>query len=476
MKEGNDDMGLGVSFIGAREGFTLKEVTDYALKDDKTKHLIKDPFERVYGEKEIVPPPYDPTRLSILLEANTTHSACVRTIASDVVSPGWTLKGEEDAIQLAEETIKAFTDPLDETLKSAVIDYQAIGYCALAVSYEDSVPVNLYHIPAHTMRRTYDDIRAVQKVGEKEVWFTLAGTDKKVDPETGKFNDNLSDEEAGDSIIWINRYNPRSYFYGYPPIISALNSIYLELSAKRYNTMFFKNYGVPSLIVSLIGNFQDKDPNNPTYDVSEKIKEGIKSTIMNPHSAMVMTMKTTDKDSIKFDVKELGGLNTEARFLKLLKRVEDEVLSVHKMPPYRIGVNRTGSLGGSTAVESSRTYYESVIKPLQARLSNALNHYLFQPIDPDLKLVFNTVNLREFKAEVDSVINLVQAGILTPAEARGVMKQYFDLDDDMVGYEAENLYHRGVPLDSMSALSLKPPLETARELLREPEEQEGGRG
>ena len=172
--------------------------------------------------------------------------------------------------------------------------------------------MNLYHIPSPHYERTYDDIGPCRKSGRRRSG-SPPGTDKKVD-ETGKFNDNPGMRRQ-DSIIWINRYNPELLMDIH--LSFRLKMVFtFELSAKRYNTMFFKNYGVPSLIVSLIGNFQDKDPNNPTYDVSEKIKEGIKSTIMNPHSAMVMTMKTTDKDSIKFDVKELGGLNTEAGFLK----------------------------------------------------------------------------------------------------------------------------------------------------------------
>jgi len=72
------------------------------------------------------------------------------------------------------------------------------------------------------------------------------------------------------------------------------------------------------------------------------------------------------------------------------------------MPPYRIGISETGSLGGSTARESTVIYINSIIAPLQ----NAVNRILTKSIlhkGLNCELVnfqFNKIDTRDLDAEV----------------------------------------------------------------------------
>lgn len=138
---------------------------------------------------------------------------------------------------------------------------------------------------------------------------------------------------------------------------------------------------------------------------------------------------------------------------------------MHRVPPYRISITRQGSLGGNTAIESSRIYYESVISPIQRKIEDQITKWVIKEgFESEAKFKLNRANLREFKNDVDSTVALVQAGVLSPAEAREYLKGYFNLNDDIIGPEAETLYNRGVPLDAAAAMSLQPVAEVARQI------------
>lgn len=453
---------MNTYIFGKKEEIDLKELIEYSLKEDARK-ILKDSFKGGYGEDGLIQPPYNPTMLAALLEVNSTHMACVDVISGDVTGRGYYL---EDADPQVEEFFKNLPDPITIVLYNLVSDYQSLGYAALAVSYDDDGrPVDLYHVPAHTLRRHVDDKRVAQKVGGQTVWFKLAGVEEDLDKDTGEFKDGLDLEKKGDTLIWFNNYNPRSYYYGLAPIIPAIPAIYLGIAARKYNASFFKNYGVPSLLMIVKGSFTDIDPANPNVNLSEKAREALQKVMDNPHSAMILTLKSVDSKAVDIEIKEMGGQAQEGEFINLMQLIDDEVLSVHRVPPYRISITRQGSLGGNTAIESSRIYYESVISPIQRKIEDQITKWVIKEgFESEAKFKLNRANLREFKNDVDSTVALVQAGVLSPAEAREYLKGYFNLNDDIIGPEAETLYNRGVPLDAAAAMSLQPVAEVARQI------------
>ena len=452
-----------ISLFGStKDEIDLEELIEYSLKEDGRK-LIKDPFTGGYEEFNLIEPPYNPNLLAALLEVNSTHMACVDAVAGDVAGKGYGLKSKSEEVISFFESLK---DPVTSVIYNLVSDYQSLGYAALAVAYDDNgKPIDLYHIPAHTLRRHADDKRVAQKVGSRTVWFKLAGVEGDVDKDTGEFKDGLPFEKRGDTVIWFNNYNPRSYYYGLAPVIPAIPAIYLGIAARKYNASFFKNFGVPSLLMIVKGSFTDVDPTNPDVTLSDKAKEALQKVMDNPHSAMILTLKSADSKAVDVEIKEMGGQSQEGEFLKLMELIDDEVLSVHRVPPYRISITRQGSLGGNTAIESSKIYYESVITPLQERIeSNITKWVIKEGFEDDGKFMLNRTSTREFKLDVNSTVNLVNAGILSPAEAREYLKSYFDIDEEIIGPEAETLYSNGVPLDAAAAMSLQPVAEVAKKL------------
>lgn len=455
---------------GNTDSFHLEDLVEYAIKD---RNALNDSFTGVYEEYGVVQPPYNPSLLASLPEANSTHMACIDVIAGDVAGRGYDITGDEDGV--AAGFFEALQDPLSTVLYNAVSDYQALGYGAVSVVYgDDGVPVDLYHVPAHTLRRHGDGLRVVQMVGGRSVWFKLQGVDGEVDKDTGEFHESLPAERRAETLLWFNNYNPRSHYYGLAPIIPAIPSIYMALAARRFNASFFKNYGVPSLLMVIKGSFIDQSAVGGE-SMQQQASEALKSVMNNPHSAMILTLKSPDGKAVDLDIKELGAKSNEGEFIELLRQIDDEIMSVHRVPPYRISINRMGSLGGNTALESGKIYYESVISPIQERIASMITKHVIKEglgVD-DATIRLKSASMREFKEDIDSVTALVQAGVLSPAEAREYVSPYFNLKEEVAGPEAEALYSKGVPLDAAAAMSLQPVAEVAKSIERARRDLEG---
>ena len=113
------------------------------------------------------------------------------------------------------------------------------------------------------------------------------------------------------------------------------------------------------------------------------------------------------------------------------------------MPPYRIGVNETGSLGGSTAVESTEIYKMSVIEPRQEMLEAAINRYIvwgaFKADDWEFKLA--EIDTTDEKIDLEIIARLFGKGAITPNQIIRHFKDRFGLEE--VDHPAMNAHYVG---------------------------------
>ena len=110
------------------------------------------------------------------------------------------------------------------------------------------------------------------------------------------------------------------------------------------------------------------------------------------------------------------------------------------MPPYRIGINQVGKLGGSNIREATEIYKQSLVEPLQTNIENIVNMILTQGLDcTDYRFQLNDMDIRDEIAQAKQHMDLVRSGIMTPNEARARMglKPYeggdvFYVDSDFI--------------------------------------------
>ena len=395
---------------------------DYNIIDNETlqNFSVKADVDPKTGSKQVpdekwqygiqcLEPKYSPHDLVELLDRNTYHADCVDAVARDSAGISFTIVPIEGETE-SEEERKRFMDFLNECTPSInkhcyrmIYDMRSIGYGAMELVRWDTSKSDVRrfcHIQAHTLRR-HSDGRRVKQITETghEIWFVLYGENYDPDgnladvhAETGEWYpyNSLSAEERANELVWMYEYAPGTSYYGRPPIIGSLASIYGTISAKKYNMSFFENYGLPAYAITITGDFADYDEEpfienedgqkvpNPEYDVTQtiryKITQQIKQVIKNPHSAVCITIPSEGEEgNVEVKIQPLSVRTEEGGFRVFLKDERDEIIHAHKVDPSRLGIYDAGKLNGTNGQFTDNSYKYSTVAPIKNDAEELIN-------------------------------------------------------------------------------------------------------
>ena len=424
----------------------------------------------------VLNPKYNPYDLVALLDLYTYHAACVEAVAIDATGVEYTLKPIEN-IEPIEAEKERFLEVLDNTkpsinthLQRMVYDRRSIGYGALEVIREDTSKSDikrLKHIPAQTLRRHTDQKRVLHVTPNgKKVWFVIYGKnyDKDgklcdVNADTGEFApyNSLPEDKRANELLWTMEYAPGTDYYGRPPIISCLQSISAGVSAAKYNTSFFKNYGMPKFAITVTGDFADYDvdPDDPEYDITQtlryKIGQQIKEVIRNPHSAICITIPSEGEEgNVELKITPLSVQQEDGSFRMLRKDTRDEVIHAHHVDPSRLGIYDAGSLNGGNSDNTANSYKYGTIAPIKAECEALINR-----IGAELGVTswkFSIVDVAPVDYAKDLVLAefLFQRGAMTIKELIDNFGSKFGLTiEDEDDYYLNARYLNNVPLEQV---------------------------
>lgn len=449
----------------------------YAIKTD----VDSDGSKQIYGDgwdyNSFYEPLYDPEQLAELLELNTYHSQCCDVVSRDAGGLAYTVNpvSDEKEINSTEENkVRAFLDNIKPSINQLLYqrhyDRRSMGYGAIEIIRQGRSKTditNLSHIPSQHLRRHRDGIRVKQQIGTKTVWFVIYGKNKDnrgklfdVDAETGEIvqYNRLAPENRANEILWSMDYTPKSQFYGLAKIVTAIPTIYGDLSRSNYNTSFFKNYGMPAFAVMVSGDFEDydKDPEDPDYDITQtlkyKISQQIKEVMKNPHSAVTILVPSEGEEgNVEIKLQPLSIETKEASFRFYRRDNRDEVLVAHRVPGYRIGINETGNLGGSNSEDANKLYKNSVIEPLQADDEFDINNLLRTEFGiSTCRFAISEIDIRDLSSDMVVAEKMFQMASMRPIDIINHFGERFGLkaDDNPYLYE---YYLNGQPLDNLWA-------------------------
>lgn len=431
--------------------------------------------------KQLVEPKYDPRQLVDLLDFNTYHAACVDAVAGDAAGISYTLMPVEGKSQ-SESERKRFLEFLGNCEPSInthiyrmLYDRRSIGYGALEVIRNPTFRVK--HIQAHTLRRHSDEKRVLQQSDSgKEVWFVIYGKNYNddgipcdVNADTGEWAPlgSLPEHLRANELLWTYEYAPQTSYYGRPPIIGSLLSIQGILSAKKYNTSFFENYGMPAFAVTITGDFEDykEDPyiidengdkkENPNYDQTQtiryKISQQIKEVIKNPHSAICITIPSEGEDGhVEVKIQPLSIQQEEGSFQVFLKDERDEIIQAHKTDPSRIGIYDAGKLNGTNSAYTDNSYKYSTVAPIKAEGEELINmlarnelgitswEYRASDLDP-----------KDYKNDMDLAGFLFARAAMTPRQLIQVFGDQFGIDVPEDNPYLDEFYLNNQPLKKL---------------------------
>jgi|GEM_PF-1195811 len=390
-------------------------------KDVKSKQLGE---VKYLAENGLVPLPFEVLSLLKLQDNCSYFDACVKQIAKDVIGQGWTLqlvegkKENETEKKKIEDFISESGGDRDETfedtLERSVIDWGVIGWWGWETSRGNKNEINgIWHVPARTIRVHESHDKYCQIRNNDKMWFKRFGLKEDFNSEDGKpLKESDSEKKANEMIFYRNYYSGSDY-YGAPNILPSVGSVLGLIAVRDYNLAFFENYGVPAAIVYLTGKWS-KDAGK---QISDFLDVEIKRT-ENAHKTIVMhSPEGGTMEWIPLDMKQT---QKEGSFEWYKNSLSEEVLVSYKMPPYRIGIAKEGSLGGSTAPESTKIYISSVVKPLEKTINRLVtNKIIHEGLEcKTYEFVLNEVDLRDKDAEVKRDQILFSIGAMTPNEIR----------------------------------------------------------
>jgi PBSX family phage portal protein len=450
--------------MAAAKGRELGKVTKVLLFDAEgnkvgetrapSTQIPADPFTSMYSHG-LVKPPFDLERLVFLAESHPTHGSAIEQKASDVIGVGWEWEkisddapepllpgaaapgapGEPAAPDDAEAQREELEDWFDglagddltmaELLYQVELDFEttANGYIEVA-RLSTGVVDALYHMPAHTARWHASGKKLAQERGGKFVWFQKWGaTGDDGEPLDG-FTDrtrgyNTTDaEKAANELLVFRKTSRRSSWYGVPTWISAVGWITLAISARDYNIMFFENSREARWAI-ILENIDD-DP-----DILENLEQAIRLSLREPHRNIIIPIIGDGKVTFQ----KLSQDGTDLSFEKLDQKCDDKILVAHRMPGDRVGLSKTGPLGGSAAGVTNTVYVEGCVTPAQEILASRINRFievefaLHKGVDPkDLGLRWRwtpkAVDLSEEAADLNAAVTGFARGVLTLNEAR----------------------------------------------------------
>lgn len=399
-------------------------------------------------------PKYDPKELAKLLEYNVWHKKAVDAVAQDTMGTGWSLQKRPDLEhepseqqkRIARDWIHNLTTDINTLFHDTVHDRRSMAYTGIELLRQGkskTLPVDLRHISSQYYRVHKDKVRVKQTVGLKEKWFIIYGKNKDeagnkfdVDAVTGMKHpyNSLPPERRATELIWFKEYAPQDKTYGLANIVPALNAVLGDLGRVKYNIGFFKNRGIPALLITITGDFQDYDVprtilndqgeriDNPDYDESltlkAQIQEMTRKVLKNPQSTMVITAPSMESDSkVEVRVEKLDTDVNDASFRLYRLDNREEVAVADGVPLERLGVAVTGQLNGSVAEELGDNYADIMIPSIMAENERVINNIFLNELGiTDWIFKLDTFRKKDAGKELDMGIKVLEHGGLSLGE------------------------------------------------------------
>jgi PBSX family phage portal protein len=452
-----------------QEGRVVRKdiMEQYAFKgaEERSTQIKADRFMGAYKSSGLIQPLYNPETLASITEINAYHFRACQVKARDTAGLGWDLiplvdDPDPDIKQEIEDFFNSQDRPLTMIFYRHQYDVEVVGQGGLEVVREgyspDGRPKIIAHVPGHTLRIHDSENKYAQKRGNKTRWFKKMNYEKDVDKDTGSEHElnSLPPERRAAELIWNSLYTQRSDYYGIPDIVPALGAVHGDLARRDYNIAFFDNFGVPAYAVFITGDYDpgDRDEDGRT-ELENTIEKHFKALANNPHATLVLavpTMEGTSGGKVEVEFQPLAVDIKDASFRLYRKDNRDEIISAHGVPPYRLGIVEIGSLGGSTAEESTEIYKASVINPRQETIEAMINQYIlwdehgFDTKDWEFK--FREIDTADEKHDLDMIKELFDMGALRIRDVIRLMGPKYGIEDDPDDPRLDQRFIGGQPL------------------------------
>lgn len=288
--------GSSATLISRKENDYSYEFMSFLQKAENSKQLA-DVFKGEYGTGKFDPiePPYDYKGLIRIFAESTTLRQCIEAYVVNIESYGYTFdyvgpEGDQDSeAALSEltnlyEVLQQMTRDKDlaEIRGNSRWDKEVLGNRCFEIARDEGGRITLLsHVQSATIRLTRQDPEPVDIVLEypnpadpektirvetqrkfrrfvqiapngKKVYFKEFGDPRRVDPATGKVDENMSVEDSATEIYYDSMYVP-GHVYGLPRYIGQIPAILGSKEAEYVNLNFFRDNAIPAMVIMVAG-------------------------------------------------------------------------------------------------------------------------------------------------------------------------------------------------------------------------------
>lgn len=161
-------------------------------------------------------------------------------------------------------------------------------------------------------------------------------------------------------------------WYGIPAWLPAIYLLEIMKSLSEYRYSFFRNNGVPSLLLTLLG-FQDTG-------LVSKLKRELEENVGSDKAFRSFILRSTNVES-KIQVDKLIGANEGKDGLEEEKTgFTSDIVTAHRVPPLLAGILIPGKLGANNEFPNALQSFQTlVIDQLQVNISTVLRNTLGNP-------------------------------------------------------------------------------------------------
>lgn len=455
-----------------------------ALERAASNAIGDDPFESVYGQYNVIEPPYNLETLSSLEEycgelrpALDAMSTNIEKLGHKIIPrPGVQPENEnlptavKSEIALANNFFEnAILDQEIGTFKEfrsrLRIDQETTGnaYIEVIPTLNDpTIPAGLNHLPSWTMRlrkqdtdfTDYEVPRPIQiadgkwvmkrfptakrfrqfvqirEYGIEGVFFKEWGDPRIISSKTGLVVDDGSIplQEQAHEVIHLKLYSPKSP-YGLPRTIGHLFSIFGTRAAEEINYVTFENNQIPAMAL-LATNVA------VTEGSIARLKEFIEERVQgNKNYATIILIEgepigegMRDPGSMKLELKPLvEAQRSDAMFQNYMEGNRQNVRRAFRVPPIFLG--RADDFSRSTAEASRKLAEEQIFAPERNAVDDLFTNTLIARLGlANVTYVSNTPSVTDNYELTQLLATAERSGGLTPRIGRRIIEDILNLE------------------------------------------------
>ena len=228
-------------------------------------------------------------------------------------------------------------------------------------------------------------------------------------------------EFRGDDVVPFRSFDPFGTMRGMSRLEALVSTLRNEDSARRATSSWWRNMGRPSMVL------QTEKKLGP--EGRGRLQAAVRATAGGSSNAGGILVL---EDDVKATTMQLTA--EEMQYIESRKLNREEVCARFDMPPTAVHILDNATY--SNISENLRSVYRDTMAPRIEFLESVLNWHIGSEFNGAKVARFNTSDVLrgDFETRASAVTQLVNAGVMKPAEAR----QTFDLNE--AGPEADKLY------------------------------------